>query len=146
MGRSRAYKKGRLVRLNSSQVLQILKKVTLGLASKAVAAKPLAMVPQKMSSVSLFLVVVSLFVLINFTDFAYSQKDGAAKDGVKNYADCDYGFAIDRDDTCSGLAQKCGVSLQTLFQHNRKLQWGNNCGPRYGSGFVCCTNWSRGRK
>ncbi|EFX71697.1 hypothetical protein DAPPUDRAFT_255466 [Daphnia pulex] len=103
------------------------------LASKAVAAKPIAaMVPQKMSSVSLFLVVVSLFVLINFTDFAYSHKD------------CDHGFRMNRDDTCWSLAQKCGVSLRTLYHHNGLLQWGNNCGNQPGQ-YVCCTHWN-GRK
>ncbi|XP_046657140.1 uncharacterized protein LOC124350150 isoform X2 [Daphnia pulicaria] len=86
----------------------------------------IAMVSIKMS----FLLVVSLFVLINFTDFVNSS-----------HPNCRNGFRLNSDDTCLSIADKCGISLSSLYHHNGLTAGGLNCHNLAGH-FLCCTNWT----
>jgi hypothetical protein len=55
---------------------------------------------------------------------------------------CRRGYYVNPGDTCWGIAQKCGISLQTLYFHNGILANGNRCRNLQVGWYLCCVNWN----
>ena len=51
------------------------------------------------------------------------------------------GYYLNSGDTCWSTAQKCGISLETLYYHNGLTAGGSGCNNLQPGHFLCCTYW-----